>query len=995
MLRAAVRHEVDAAPGLISLSRAQSSRLVDEQALQGKDSVWGAAHMIEGVVSANEDGRIKVSLRLETFKDGTSTKTDAEAIGDAASIGETTAAAWRKLMDIPENPLARPNEMLDARARALSEGRRLMREAEWLHSLDADPTSCFSLVESAVALGVPAEETITLHLDLFFRQFRPFRQRSAYPTNGLPATDLQNLREISRDGPGSLALSDELAHLLPTARRFLQQTSWYLERSGSDSFKGVIDYLHLFKAYKSNEIWYAIQALSYIRTMIDRKQLSDMLGNEFETFSNELDELTRRYFSLLQSVPNPSPDRYFIVFQNACFLQRNPALVDCMVTMAAKGASLSTLLCVSSYTNLEGLERDRSLSRWMVPRKYLAGKIIERIGDDPSPRMRLAKADLECFVAASGERPKAVRHLMEVFAEAREHSTGDETQADDNLLSQNILNACTTSFLFDRNMFNSFLEHGGSLIPTLLLSPRPAPDLLLRQRTYQKSLHALRFGRIGKQEANPAVDPFREMIHSYDSYELKRLKALAADGKKSSDPGGIVSSPVSRNLVSLIYGSGKTMDPTGKPVEDPPAPKPLKATLLADLRTDESPGVIIWPLVDNVNSDRLWTFYFPSTQNGIRVDQRGGAAPQSGRLKYEAPWLLAIDCRDGSVIRKVDLHSAVGEAYGLDLSHRQCSIWSMAFDQTRSRILTNVGWSEQGWSSNKMGSVIIDKATGTPHPLPGNPEILKGQMHSFHELWYLVVGVVGVGEHFFYLNRGSEQNGGAIQGVKTEAMTIFQVAPDLSVSPLTVAGRRPEKTPFDSTDRAPFTIIPHDDRLLAINQSTLADYDPRTADWSVMASMPSAKPFKDYVTPVADSNYWNFLRSIHEVRMDGKTTEWIAVDWPYAPKAGLTFASRNHEARTLPIEAVIPQDFLESTYAIEEVENGKPEDRKTLFKDHPRFQNPGLVVLDQTDKDLILGVQTNNYYEWERPSRNTTHLPFLWKVSKQEIFEILQTHSTR
>ena len=34
LLRASVQHEVDATPGLISLSRAQSSRLVEEQALQ-------------------------------------------------------------------------------------------------------------------------------------------------------------------------------------------------------------------------------------------------------------------------------------------------------------------------------------------------------------------------------------------------------------------------------------------------------------------------------------------------------------------------------------------------------------------------------------------------------------------------------------------------------------------------------------------------------------------------------------------------------------------------------------------------------------------------------------------------------------------------------------------------------------------------------------------------------------------------------------------------
>jgi len=41
-----------------------------------------------------------------------------------------------------------------------------------------------------------------------------------------------------------------------------------------------------------------------------------------------------------------------------------------------------------------------------------------------------------------------------------------------------------------------------------------------------------------------------------------------------------------------------------------------------------------------------------------------------------------------------------------------------------------------------------------------------------------------------------------------------------------------------------------------------------------------------------------------------------------------------------------------------------------------------LRLLAQTEKDLILGMQTSDYYEWKHPSRNAHHLPILWKISK-------------
>lgn len=999
LLRAAVQHEVDSTPGLISLSRSQSARLVEEQALDGKNSVWGAAHMLEGVVSSNGDAGIKVTIRLETFKNGVTRKTDVEAVGKATAIGETAAAAWNKLLAISGNQIAAADGNPDDIGRSLNEGRRLMREAEWFHTLDADPASYLPLIESAIALGVPAEETTLLHLDACFRQLEAFYKNHTASIKGDNTTALQHLREILPHRTASLALSDQLAYQLPAARKFLHQASWYLERRGKDALDGGTDLWQVYGTYKYNEIWYAIQALSAIRALIIPGHLPDHLGPEFETFAAELDALTRHYFTLLQTVPDPDFYRYCLQAADFRLCQRNPALAEGLAAMAAKGASLTVLLRVPSE------EADSSDQfQWMQSRKDLARKMIGSIANNPSLRMRLSKADLECFVADGAQRPHTIRQLLGAYAEARWHTTPTRDDSGTSLLSQVILNSCTTARLFDRDNFCS-LEHDGSVLPSVLFSARPAPDHLIRFNAYHEIFCVLNQQEAWKQGGNPNnIDPFRERIIAYDPWELRRLKAETSSRRPVNGPStqtssrhgppGIPMTPKSRNLYTVICGGGKNREKPEYPPVPPKEPETLKATLLADLRTSRSPGTIIWPLVDNVDSDLLWVFYFPSAGDGIRVNQPGGGGAQPHDYECTAPWLLGINCRDGSVVRKVNLHSAVGEAYGMDLSNRKCVVWGMSLDQTRDRILTSVGWYDKGWASNKMGSVIIDKETGRAHPIAGNPKIAGGKGDVSLDLWSRDNGVAAVGGRFFYLANPEGWNGGAIEGLLP---TIFQVSPDLSVKSLTVTGRRPEMSPFDALNRAPIAITPHGGRLMVIHPSIIAEYDPEGGDWSITASLPSEKPTNKHTNTVADAQYWDFLRSIHELKIGGESTGWIAVGWWHRPGV-LPFASRTKAPCAIRITAGIPDDFLNATYAIEETKydkNGAHPGKKTLIKDHPRFKESNMVVLAQTEEDLILGMQTSDYYEWKHPSRNAHHLPFLWKISKNEILEILQTSPSR
>ena len=452
--------------------------------------------------------------------------------------------------------------------------------------------------------------------------------------------------------------------------------------------------------------------------------------------------------------------------------------------------------------------------------------------------------------------------------------------------------------------------------------------------------------------------------------------------------------PAAKILHSLIFGAGKINQAKERPKDAPaakPRPAPLEANLLADLRTDGSPGTFIWPLVDRSDPSLLWMFYFPSAGDDIRVRRPEGGDLANFGHRCKAPWLLGINCRDGSLTRKIDLHAAVGQAYRIDLANRTCEVWKMALDQTNDHILTAVGWHDPGYASNKMGSIIIDKKTGMAHPIPGNPEIDEGEGDVSLDLWDRDNGVAAAGGHFFFLDRAAMSKGSAVEEVRSEALAVFQVFPDLSVKPLTVMGRRPELTPFDAQNRAPISITAHGERLMVIHPSTIAEYDPVAAEWSITASLPSEKPGKKHTNTVADAQYWEYLRAINELRMNGQSTGWFAVSWAQIPGV-LPFASREKGRRDIPIQTLIPEDFLATTFATEEIhaQDGGRSHNKTRFQDHSRFKKPCVVVLAQTESDLILGIQNGPFYGWKHPSRNTHHLPFLWKVSKQDILRILR-----
>jgi hypothetical protein len=104
----------------------------------------------------------------------------------------------------------------------------------------------------------------------------------------------------------------------------------------------------------------------------------------------------------------------------------------------------------------------------------------------------------------------------------------------------------------------------------------------------------------------------------------------------------------------------------------------------------------------------------------------------------------------------------------------------------------------------------------------------------------------------------------------------------------------------------------------------------------------------------------------------------------------LPFASRTKGIRNIGINASIPEDFMNNTVGLHQIyPDGVAQLIRTPLKNHPQFQKADMVVLAQTDTDLILGMTNGDPFEWAYPSCDNHHLPFLWKVSKKEILDLL------
>jgi hypothetical protein len=166
LVRVGLTHDIDNTPGAISIQRGQMQPLIEERAVAGSESLWGAAWSIEAGLELGGAGQVKCILRATDLQ--TKRTLDVTVEGAIADPPSLVHAAWAKLQKetgilgsaATPDPAAGQREAagLLAECRWLFSNRRsaeAARAADAARYLGADPEVANGLGLSSRLQGLP------------------------------------------------------------------------------------------------------------------------------------------------------------------------------------------------------------------------------------------------------------------------------------------------------------------------------------------------------------------------------------------------------------------------------------------------------------------------------------------------------------------------------------------------------------------------------------------------------------------------------------------------------------------------------------------------------------------------------------------------------------------------------------------------------------------------------------------------------------------------
>lgn len=967
MLGASMRREIDDTPGFISLSRSQAGRLVEEQALKGAQSIWGATHLLEGAAASAEDGKIKVALRLETFRENGKVQHDVEVTGSAANLPELAASAWRKLLVAAEGQKASPDTTpRQSPQTAQKEAERLLREAEWMMYTRVNVKEVIPMLEAAAALGAPLDQVMTLHLDCLFQDIGHFN----WLANGSPirVTRIAYLEYILTQLPLSLNYSDRIVGSLPKLEKLLQQTAFYFQQIGSRSLDQPVRHTKAHDEYQSKEFWYVIQFLSFCRAAVYSEELSAPQRSELQAFGEELDQLTNAYFTKLVRTNKPSYWRYRLFELDKHVLARNPELAKGIVRMVASGAAPISAFFSGGY-GLHG----NDISGWLSPERLLVKTLLEILPSTSLPNRNLLQAQAECLLAAPEEIPQAFRRVM--VARATELAANRGMLTEPEFLFP-LLRKHTLGIFFDGFWWPIPLYHGGVAIPDLVHSPRAAPDFMMRHSTYTNLVT-----RYGATNTNAGLKMKEYRSLNYQG-ELDNLATQRIRGGKTETIRDLRDAAFMWDMITgqwiqepFINNHRQYLMPPGKS-----GPTSAAATLLVDLRTVSggANGFAFQPVRDSSSPSLLWLRFLPIEGHVIPTTHSSNHK-EIGEAKQ--PWLLAVDCDQQKIRHQLNLATAES------LPNTKTSPgWILnspitPLVQSRSHFLTNVNWGDPGQHPKSKVAVLIDKSTGTMKTLPGDMVITEGAD------WF-GVSAISLEDDFYFLRETKEiRRGMFINNIRG----LYHLDAKGAIRALTEYGRRPELTPFDAEDRWPKAIERNGKNVLVFNSTEyFGEFNPADQSWKTL-------PW--------DSKHQNLVRGMSAKRLNGGFETITRIDgrdnggaWRIDRDSllpgTLNCSHPKHGKRQIRIGVKLPDDFVNQVKYASVANPGRDGNVETKIlphaahvKDEPLY----LAVVHQTRDHLILALQFETRYvggQW-----GNRFLPFLWKLPKQDLFNLLDDGS--
>lgn len=976
MLHAGLLQKIDQTPGMIALTRDQMQPLAEEKVLGHPGKFVGAAWTIEGGLRPLDRNRVELALRVRSLgKDGLSH--DVKTTGGADDVLSLVRNAWNRLSTIIQRDPA-PNANANDE-RAGNEAARLMREAEWLHHLERNHDAA-SLVDSALYLGADPMKANMLRMKIHMAKAR-FR-----------------VQDGSMHG---FAGPIHVAPLLPVSALWADEASAHLQeylellRVNSECLDRVANLIS-DKSYNNtsagplHDFLWNMGTLVFYRSSLKPGLMTAENAAFLEEFDSGLERHIKRLFGLIQHSKQGCDLLMNLSQFGHIHFNAVPALSDALAEAIVRVfdcADFQKEYPIAIFSSFIDAPYMGSNDKLVPDRSSMMCDSLEKaITRSNSPFKKLRLAEIR-FLRSSGEqRTACARELID--ARISTMSTIRKLFVDwvpPYELAR--WSPMPTSDIYFNPEFD--LRHGDSLIPSLLHTPGTTPDQIFRQSHYTTIAARLFSIRQGKSfagyysagwltnhletrmnrmvEGNEPASEFDNLLSSArlidrlmgvnvtNQMEPKILRVRPGENRKSFG---------SRNQFPIVEYEGA-----------------IKGGVLVDLRSGitDKPAMFNHSVVDPKDHHILWGVLQPYEDLDFKLNRPTAPDGSTPRFAIGNPWLLAVDCRDGTIVHKINLAKASGHS-------KTTSLWigfgsmidpEILFNDTH--LFIRMYWLPDENTRSTPSILLVNRKTGAVDKLEEPLQFFNLSMPNSQQPYD---AVAGVGDSFFVVETKPGQ----------PESSLWRVRPGRKPELIAKSGRRPEESPFDAQDRAIRYINNDGGKLVAASSwGHFGRFDLQSGTWTADPERNDAQG-KGFVETLERRDYHATLFPHHLFKHEGGKTDAFGAPWTSKP-GQLEFEEWNGPTCYLPVDLRIPDSYLGRFQVLAKplgMNEALPVDNKgdleyewVRVTDYARSLSVRPGILNQTDSHFVLGTQI--IFWMSHHVDPDTYLPFLWAIDKAEM----------
>ncbi|MEI6673770.1 MAG: ankyrin repeat domain-containing protein [Verrucomicrobiota bacterium] len=996
MLHAGLLQEIDNTPGMIALTRQQMQPLAEEKTFQQSNKLWGAAWTVEGGLKPLDGEQIELALRVRSLGK-TATSHDVKVAGSRSNIQLLVKSAWHQIMlaikvgdaDASASGSAAPEQRVAAEAaRMLGEAERLV----WAHRDD----QAAPIIDAASYLGADPLKTLLLKMYIrmklrhFWEPARMFKTYGEQVACGFPVTpDVADLAalclkehvELLRLNAETLDGVEQCLHTPATA-------------AASKATLAVDRWNALYKDFWSN-----LEILVYYRGFLQPQRMSPDDRALLKTFDEELAPHLKQMFARIE----PNDEGQETLLQCRRYTPQHFHAVPALGPVLTE----SILRIWDNFT----IPREGDFYESFLGKPYAAGYGPDRVGvmcdlleqalaDKDVPHKAVHRAEI-AFLRSSGEpRAAAARQVLNTRIAMSSRLTKPYRE----WVPLSVLLQWVPTLECPWNLGVTDMLRSGSVIPSLLYLQTPTPDLILRHIRYLGHNFGL-FMVMRKKEWSSV---FNQQSFSRDFD--KAAREIVANGSKVDAFDDLLSNV---RLLDQILGMNLALELEPKLTKLRPATlqgsfgskgqfpilsfeNTVNTKLLADVRNGatDQPAMITHTMIDPKNRHILWLALQPYQDWDFKLDEPDTPDLSNGvktgsfsspTFAARQPWLLAIDCRDGHTIHKINLATIPGlwsqgspEVAKQWVFGNQLRQGMFAND---THLLLNIVWGNQppelsDQEPDIVSLIAINRETGEIQTLPKQLRIEDIGIIGTNGGYTSSPAVAGVGNSFYI-----------VQSMESNGKKLWQCTPGTQPKLLVHSGRRPEESPFDGADREIHYLYADGGRLLVGSTwDQFAYYNPAQATWEAAPNR-TQQQWKEYVRGLEDKAAKATLFPHHQFKRDDGTLATFQKTYLTEP-GRLKFQVGNGPMCDLPVSQKVPEAYQARFQFRSNPGVNNPSDKADYewvgIANLARSNRMMPAILNQTDDSIVLGMRFANAKGGKHAENFTPpFLPFLWIMDKK------------